>query len=206
METASLIDALKVFCDSDASRYCLAEPWSADGRIYATDGRIAAWAQSDIEVPQTIEGRRPKMQSVIDLDSPTGEPFPGPPSCSKCDGSGVITTTVCDYCDGRMVCSECCGSGTEECHSCGHEHDCEECEGSGECSECSGTGQVKPFADRCKCISEIVTVLGRKLRGEVAWRIATLPNVRCGISKADPDKLVFESDCGIRGVTVFERS
>jgi hypothetical protein len=140
---AGLPAIFKDCSDAESVRYALDIPMVFDGRVYASDGRIAVRMPWDgPEPPEWKEMRNdrrvPRIGDVfIDDHEPEPTPIPAipPPEtrpCEECKGTGTAK------------CWECEGTGIDECDSCGHEDECEVCDGKGTFPcECKGEGFVE---------------------------------------------------------------
>lgn len=103
-------------------RYAIGAPWVENGRLYATDGKIAVRGPASLvngELPPIDANFRvPPVDSIIDpaemfFDEPT--PLPEVPDAA-------VARIPCEHCRGIGHCNAC---------ECGEEHDCGHCEGEG---------------------------------------------------------------------------
>ena len=105
---------LMPFCSTDVKKPTIMQPWTRDGRTYATDGRIA------IRVGCEVAGVTPN---------------PAAPNCERVFvvPSKAIYVAVPDL--KGQDCYECSATGRVQCtcRECGddHERDCPECDGHG---------------------------------------------------------------------------
>lgn len=201
--TTALTSLFEKFCGPHGARHGIEYPFYQDGRMFATNGRIAISVVLD-EPGELAVQRTPKMEQVMDyISSPTIAWDPAIASCFVCEGTGVIESDECDDCGGTGECGACEGTGTETCFSCGHDHDCEDCDGDGGCHSCNGDGaQELRETLCCLCEGKHVDIGDRKLSIEVARKINLLSNVRWAVVKKSEllHLLVFEADNGIRGI------
>ena len=94
---------LYLFCHhSDHSGYDLKSPWRADGKIYATDGRILIAIDDDgRELP--AGGKQPKAAGLLQPAKTNGGDWPTTEGktvgkCDECGGLGVFGVSPCRKC------------------------------------------------------------------------------------------------------------
>jgi hypothetical protein len=104
---------LQQFCSTEATRFNLNKPWSADGYTYATNGHIAVRVPQRADVPGN--DKAPNAQRVLDACadqsvSPLTLKLPRErvETCLECDGSNDRVHS-CPSCD--CVCAACDGRG-----------------------------------------------------------------------------------------------
>jgi len=204
-----MIELLRRFCDSESSRYALAEPFVQGGRLYACNGYVAVSIPCD--APDTVvEGRLPLMSNVMDYETKTTiEWNPSIVECNECGGQGSIELIVCGECHGDGDCPACNGSGAEMCYHCEHEHDCDECDGGGCCPTCNGDGKTEAYKSKCDaCKDLLVDVSGCTVRISTARLIGSLKDVRYAIKSQSRGfkSIVFDAADGVRGVAMSQSS
>ena len=143
---ATLHPIFRECVEPESIRYAFQFPFVQAGKVYATDGRIAARCDATegrIAAEVKAEGRVPSMAGLF------------PEMTGYLAESISVPTTpelaTCRECNGTMVqvefeCGPCKGAGFVECNL-GHDHDCESCNGVGKippgqpCEYCDQTGK-----------------------------------------------------------------
>lgn len=88
-------DLILQFCDPEkGNRYALHLPWVVDGKLYATNGRVALECDPSCYTGELGTGNHPKICDVFaPLDEITtwrDDFFPDWPQCDKCYGQGRV--------------------------------------------------------------------------------------------------------------------
>ena len=108
-------EKLKVFCHKTNPR--IAEPWTSDGFVFATNGQVL------IRITGPVEGVIPRFNpvdcmKVIQENPEPQEWFPVPDVTPPKEPK-------------EKICDECDGNGETNCRTCGQVTDCPECGGIG---------------------------------------------------------------------------
>lgn len=190
------MSALTPFCGVDDPRKYLNAPFSLDGNLLASDGRVLVSLDGagGSDVPEIkaelLEGMRGFLTNArrASPDVPVESITWGDRKCESCSGSGKCSKIECPDCD---------GDGVFE-HGY-HDYDCKNCDGEGvitgpskdghACEVCDGTGEHRYNASS---IGEgnfsVAASLIRKLQ--------TLPNCRI-TAKPEGFQFPFHFDGGV---------
>ena len=187
---------------ADPHRNPIQKPFRHEGRVYATDGRIAIVA--DEYDGETIEAK-PSVVGIIlshlkTVPRNTVEFRVGKPDdfsleigkCPDCNGKGYVA-----------VCKKCGGEGYWTCDCCGTEVECKKCnidgqmpcekgdKGAVECDWCQGRGTVESNAG--------IDFANNYLSAYHLLRLAALPNCVLRENPKKDDPLYFSCD-GAEGI------
>jgi len=109
----SVPQLIREICEPEATRFSLAQPWIADGFVYATDCRIIARCSAEMVSPEaadylngTMVGRRVPTAADLFIPSKRGKAVKLPTvkdpcaPCGYCEGDGHDDIDLCPLCGG----------------------------------------------------------------------------------------------------------
>jgi len=170
IDRTDLERALLAIADPEKSyRYDLDRPAVRGGRLWATDGCIAAWIPTDRADDVERVGsdgitrpiKFPNMTFLLERQPTCWIPLAhcGEIDCETCHGVGQIEASECPDCRGNGKCDNCMGTGQNECCTCGSSVVCDDCRGNGRCPSCRGA-RIRGPAECPRCWNGIQVFFG----------------------------------------------